>query len=85
MAAVGIFINGITAWLFASGSKGDLNIRGAYLHMAADEAVSAGVVVAGLVILFTGWTWLDAATSLVISAVIIWGTWGLLPIARRCR
>jgi cobalt-zinc-cadmium efflux system protein len=78
VAAVGIFVNGITAWLFASGGKGDLNIRGAYLHMAADAAVSAGVVVAGLVILFTGWTWLDAATSLLISAVIIWGTWGLL-------
>jgi cobalt-zinc-cadmium efflux system protein len=78
VAAVGIFINGITAWLFASGSKGDLNIRGAYLHMAADAAVSIGVVVAGLIILFTGWTWLDAATSLVISAVIIWRTWGLL-------
>jgi cobalt-zinc-cadmium efflux system protein len=78
VAAVGIFINGITAWLFASGSKGDLNIRGAYLHMAADATVSMGVVVAGLIILFTGWTWLDAATSLVISAIIIWGTWGLL-------
>jgi cobalt-zinc-cadmium efflux system protein len=78
VAAVGIFINGMTAWLFASGSKGDLNIRGAYLHMAADAAVSIGVVVAGLVILFTGWTWLDPAASLIISAVIIWGTWGLL-------
>jgi cobalt-zinc-cadmium efflux system protein len=78
VAAVGILINGMTAWLFASGSKRDLNIRGAYLHMAADAAVSMGVVVAGLVILFTGWTWLDAATSLVISAVIVWGTWGLL-------
>jgi cobalt-zinc-cadmium efflux system protein len=78
VAAVGIFINGITAWLFASGSNGDLNIRGAYLHMAADAAVSMGVVVAGLVILFTGWAWLDAATSLLISAVIVWGTWGLL-------
>jgi cobalt-zinc-cadmium efflux system protein len=78
VAAVGILINGVTAWLFASGSRGDLNIRGAYLHMAADAAVSMGVVIAGLVILFTGWTWLDPATSLVISAIIIWGTWGLL-------
>ena len=78
VAAVGIFINGITAWLFASGSKGDLNIRGAYLHMAADAAVSMGVVIAGFVILFTGWTWLDSATSLVISVVIVWGTWSLL-------
>jgi cobalt-zinc-cadmium efflux system protein len=78
VAAAGIFINGFTAWLFASDGKGDLNIRGAYLHMAADAAVSVGVVVAGVFILFTGWTWLDAATSLVISGVIIWGTWGLL-------
>jgi cobalt-zinc-cadmium efflux system protein len=78
VAAVGIVINGVTAWLFASGRKGDINIRGAYLHMASDAAVSLGVVVAGLVILFTGWTWLDAATSLVISAVIVAGTWSLL-------
>jgi cobalt-zinc-cadmium efflux system protein len=78
VAAAGISVNGLTAWLFASGRKGDLNIRAAYLHMAADAVVSAGVVVAGIVILFTGWTWLDAATSLVISAVIVWGTWGVL-------
>ena len=78
VAAVGIVVNGITAWLFASGRKGDLNIRGAYLHMAADAAVSAGVVMAGFVILFTGWLWLDPLTSLVIVAVIVWGTWGLL-------
>jgi cobalt-zinc-cadmium efflux system protein len=78
VAAVGIIINGATAWLFASGRKGDINIRGAYLHMASDAAVSLGVVVAGLVILFTEWTWLDAATSLVISAVIVAGTWSLL-------
>ena len=78
VAAVGILVNGITAWLFASGAKDDINIRGAFLHMAADAAVSAGVVVAGLVILFTGWTWLDPVVSLVIVAVIVWGTWGLL-------
>ncbi|NVN86065.1 MAG: cation transporter [Rhodopseudomonas sp.] len=78
VAAVGIAINGITAWLFASGRKGDLNIRGAYLHMMADTAVSAGVVIAGVVIMLTGWTWLDAATSLAIAAIIVWGTWGLL-------
>jgi len=78
VAAVGIFINGITAWLFAAGRKGDLNIRGAYLHMVADAAVSAGVVAAGFVILLTGWAWIDAVTSLAIVAVIIWGTWGLL-------
>jgi cobalt-zinc-cadmium efflux system protein len=78
VAAAGIVVNGITAWLFASGRKGDLNIRGAYLHMAADAAVSAGVVIAGVIILFTGWTWLDPATSLIVSAVIVWGTWSLL-------
>jgi len=78
VAAIGILVNGITAWLFASGAKGDINIRGAFLHMAADAAVSAGVVLAGLVILYTGWTWLDPLVSLGIVAVIVWGTWGLL-------
>ncbi len=78
VAAIGIGINGLTAWLFARGSKGDLNIRGAYLHMAADAAVSAGVVVAALMIVMTGWQWLDPVVSIVISAVIVWGTWGLL-------
>jgi cobalt-zinc-cadmium efflux system protein len=78
VAAVGILINGVTAWLFASGRKGDLNIRGAYLHMAADAAVSAGVVVAGFVIVLTGWLWVDPVVSLVIVLVIVWGTWGLL-------
>jgi cobalt-zinc-cadmium efflux system protein len=78
VAAAGIVVNGITAYLFASGREGDLNIRGAYMHMVADAVVSAGVVIAGIVIMFTGWAWLDAATSLVISAVIVWGTWGLL-------
>jgi cobalt-zinc-cadmium efflux system protein len=78
VAAVGIIINGVTAWLFASGRKSDLNIRGAFLHMVADAAVSAGVVVAALLILFTGWFWLDPLTSLVIVGVIVWGTWGLL-------
>jgi cobalt-zinc-cadmium efflux system protein len=78
VAAVGVVINGLTAWLFASGRKGDLNIRGAFLHMAADAAVSAGVVAVGLAILYTGWVWLDPLTSLVIVGVIIWGTWSLL-------
>lgn len=78
VAAIGILVNGITAWLFASGRKGDLNIRGAYLHMMADAAVSAGVVAAGLLILLTGRLWLDPVTSLAIVAVIMWGTWGLL-------
>ena len=78
VAAVGIVINGVTAMLFASGRKGDLNIRGAFVHMAADAVVSAGVVVAGIVILLSGWWWLDPVVSLVINAVIVWGTWGLL-------
>ncbi|GAC1555000.1 MAG: cation diffusion facilitator family transporter [Beijerinckiaceae bacterium] len=78
VAAVGIVINGICAWLFASGRKGDLNIRGAFMHMAADALVSVGVVVAGLVILLTGWLWLDPLVSLTINAVIVWGTWSLL-------
>ena len=78
VAGVGIVINGVTAWLFASGRKGDLNIRGAFLHMAADAVVSAGVVAAGLVIIYTGWTWLDPVVSLAIAAVIIVGTWSLL-------
>lgn len=77
VAAIGIVINGATAWLFASGRKGDINIKGAYLHMAADAGVSAGVVVAGVVILLTGWGWVDPAVSLVIAAIIVWGTWGL--------
>jgi cobalt-zinc-cadmium efflux system protein len=78
VAAIGIVINGVTAWLFASGRDGDLNIRGAYLHMAADAAVSAGVVAAGILIMVTGWLWVDPVTSLLIVAVIVWGTWGLL-------
>ena len=78
VAGVGIVINGVCAWLFASGRKGDLNIRGAFTHMAADALVSAGVVVAGLVIVLTGWHWLDPAVSLIINAIIIWGTWDLL-------
>jgi cobalt-zinc-cadmium efflux system protein len=78
VAAVGILINGATAWLFASGRKGDLNIRGAFLHMVADAAVSAGVVAAAAVILLTGWLWLDPLTSLVVVGLIVWGTWSLL-------
>lgn len=78
VAAAGIVVNGFTAWLFAAGRKHDLNIRGAYLHMAADAAVSAGVVLAGLVIYLSGWLWLDPLVSLVIAAVIVAGTWGLL-------
>jgi cobalt-zinc-cadmium efflux system protein len=78
VATIGIIVNGITAWLFASGRKTDLNIRGAYLHMMADAAVSLGVVLAAATIMATGWLWLDPAMSLVIVAVIVAGTWGLL-------
>jgi cobalt-zinc-cadmium efflux system protein len=78
VAAVGIVVNGLSAWLFLKGSKNDLNIRGAYLHMAADAAVSLGVVIAGIALHLTGWNWLDSAISLVIVAVIVAGTWGLL-------
>lgn len=78
VAAVGILINGLTAWLFMSGRKSDINIEGAFLHMAADAAVSAGVVIAGAAILMTGWLWLDPLASLVICAVILWSTWTLL-------
>jgi cobalt-zinc-cadmium efflux system protein len=77
VAAVGIVINGFTAWMFVSGGK-DVNIRGAYLHMAADAGVSAAVVVAGFLIRVTGAQWLDPAMSLVVVAVIAVGTWGLL-------
>lgn len=78
VAAIGIVINTATALLFMSGRKGDLNIRGAFLHMAADAGVSAGVVIAGIVIGLTGWLWIDPAVSLGIVAVITVGTWGLL-------
>lgn len=77
VAAIGIVINGFTAWLFSSG-KNDINIRGAYLHMMADAALSFGVVLTALGIMVTGWLWLDPAFSIVIVAVIVWGTWGLL-------
>lgn len=78
VAALGIGINGLCAWLFASGRKGDINIRGAFAHMLADAVVSAGVVLAGLAILLTGWAWLDPVVSLIVNAVIVWGTWTLL-------
>jgi len=78
VAAIGIAINGLTAWMLMVGRHGDLNIRGAYVHMLADTSVSAGVVIAGAIIVLTGWQWIDSAASLVISAVIVWGTWGLL-------
>ena len=78
VAAVGVVINTVTALFFMKGSKNDLNIRGAFLHMAADAGVSAGVVLAGFGILATGWLWIDPVVSLIIAAIILVGTWGLL-------
>ncbi|QDV34087.1 cation diffusion facilitator family transporter [Tautonia plasticadhaerens] len=78
VAGIGVFINTATALLFLRGRARDLNVRGAFLHMAADAGVSLGVVVAGLGIRWTGWAWIDPASSLVIAAVIFAGTWGLL-------
>jgi len=77
VALVGVVINTITALLFMSGRKEDMNIRGAFLHMAADALVSVGVVLAGIAILVTGWLWFDPAVSLVIVAVVVVNTWQL--------
>ena len=78
VAGIGILVNGFTAMLFARGRKDDINIEGAYLHMAADAAVSLGVVVSAALIIWTGWLWLDPVTSLVICAAILWSTTSLL-------
>jgi cobalt-zinc-cadmium efflux system protein len=78
VAGIGIVVNAVTAWFFFSGRKDDINIRGAYLHMAADAAVSAAVVAAGFAMSRTGLRWIDPAMSLAVAAVITAGTWGLL-------
>jgi cobalt-zinc-cadmium efflux system protein len=78
VAAVGIGINGAAAFLLSKGSKGDINARGAFLHLLADAVVSVGVVITGALILRTGWMWLDPVISLIISVVILFGTWSLL-------
>ncbi|HVW65266.1 MAG TPA: cation diffusion facilitator family transporter [Nitrosospira sp.] len=78
VAAAGIVINGVTAWMLAAGRKNDINLRAAFLHMMTDALVSLGVVVTGAVIWLSGWTWLDSAASLAIAGVILAGTWGLL-------
>jgi cobalt-zinc-cadmium efflux system protein len=78
VALCGMVVNGATALFFLRGREHDLNVRGAFLHMAADAAVSLGVVLAGVAMLYTGWTWLDPLMSLVIAAVIVGSTWGLL-------
>ena len=78
VATIGMIVNGFSAWLFMRGQEKDLNVRGAFMHMAADAAISGAVAVSGLVILGTGWTWLDPVMSIVVVAVIVYGTWGLL-------
>jgi len=78
VATLAIVINGVAATLLSRGNAHDLNIHGAFLHLVADAAVSAGVVAAGIAMLLTGWLWLDPLVSLVINGVIVWGTWGLL-------
>jgi cobalt-zinc-cadmium efflux system protein len=77
-AAAGIVVNGGTALMFAGGGKNDINARGAFLHLMADAAVSAGVIVAGALIWFTGQSWIDPAASVIVVGVILWGAWGLL-------
>lgn len=78
VAGIGVIINAVTAFLFMKGRNSDLNIKGAFMHMAADAGVSFGVVIAGLVIIYTNWLWIDPTISLIIVLVITIGTWGLL-------
>ncbi|MEY8875013.1 MAG: cation diffusion facilitator family transporter [Leptothrix sp. (in: b-proteobacteria)] len=78
VAGIGILVNGATALLFMRGGEHDLNLRGAYLHMAGDALVSAGVVVAGALALWLGWGWVDPVASLLIAAIIVAGSWSLL-------
>lgn len=78
VALLGVIVNGVTTFLFVHGQKEDLNIKGAFMHMAADTGVSLGVVVTGFIMLATDWTWLDPVVSLVIAVIILIGTWGLL-------
>lgn len=83
VAALAVIVNGLSAWLFSGGNKSDLNTRGAFLHMLADAGVSVAVIVAAAGILLTGWQWLDPIASILISIVILWGTWNLLREAIR--
>jgi cobalt-zinc-cadmium efflux system protein len=78
VAAIGVVLNGLAALMFAKGRKGDINIRGAFVHLVADAAVSAGVVVAGIIVWRTGWAWVDPIASLVVSLIILRGTWQLV-------
>lgn len=77
-AGVGVFINGITAWLFMKDKDKDLNVKGAYMHMAADALVSVGVVFSGILISYTGWSIIDPLIGIVIACIIIYSTWSLL-------
>lgn len=78
VAAIGVVVNSVTALFFFKGKDNDLNIRGAYLHMAADAAVSLGVVISGALMWKFGWSWLDPVISLLIALIILLSTWGLL-------
>jgi cobalt-zinc-cadmium efflux system protein len=78
VAAIGVGLNAVAALMFARGRAHDMNVRGAFLHLVADAAVSAGVVVAGVIVWQTGWAWIDPAASLAVSAVILVGTWRLV-------
>ena len=77
-AGVGVIVNAVTAWLFMKDKEKDLNVKGAYLHMAADTLVSVGVVISGIIIMYTGWTLVDPIIGLVIAVIIVISTWGLL-------
>jgi cobalt-zinc-cadmium efflux system protein len=83
VALIGIAINGFTAWLFVKDKDKDINIKGAYLHMAVDAMVSFGVVISGVVILFTNLLWIDSAVSIIIGVVILRGTWSLFKDSLR--
>jgi cobalt-zinc-cadmium efflux system protein len=78
IAGIGVIINGLTAFFFLKGKEKDLNIKGAYLHMVADTGVSLGVAVGGIIIIYSGWVWIDPLFSILIGIVILSGTWGLL-------
>ena len=78
VAALAVVVNGLSAWLLSRGSKSDINVRGAFLHMLGDAGVSVAVIAAAGGIMLTGWQWLDPVASLLIAAVILWGTWGVL-------
>lgn len=77
VSGVGILINGLSAWMFFRDKDSDLNVKSAFMHLAADAAVSLGLVIGGVLIHFTGWVWIDPVLSLIVALVIIWGTWSL--------